>query len=116
MEGEPVARHLGNFKKIHKKESFCLFIAPKISEGTLSHFYALHNMNISYYGGQSHIIPMDVQTFMSMVAHAKSKKGVKSEQIKKYFKFLIEKTTQSSDEKDWLETIVSTAPKWTEYS
>ena len=35
MEGEPVPRHFGNAKSSTDKPVYCLFIAPKISEGTL---------------------------------------------------------------------------------
>lgn len=38
MEGEPVARHLGKFKKSTGKETYCLFIAPTINPACISHF------------------------------------------------------------------------------
>ena len=113
MEGEPVARHLGNFKRKHNKETYCLFVAPNISEGTLSHFYALHNMNISYYGGKSHIIPMNIEMFKTMLNHAKNIKGVNSDQIRNYFKFLAEQTKELEDENIWFEKIRETTKDWT---
>jgi hypothetical protein len=44
MEGEPVARHYGNVKRESNKPVFCLFIAPKVSEGTLAHFHNLSTL------------------------------------------------------------------------
>ncbi len=114
MEGEPVARHLGDYKRLKNKETFCLFVATNISSGTLSHFYALHHTNISYYGGKAHIIPMSVELFIKMIEHAKEKKGVKSEQIHQYLKFLVDKTSNTKDENEWFDVIKNTVGKWTE--
>jgi hypothetical protein len=63
MEGKPVARHLAKLKKETGKPSYCLFIAPEINEACIAHFYALHKMNISYYGGQSTIVPLPLKFF-----------------------------------------------------
>ncbi|MEZ4789530.1 MAG: AlwI family type II restriction endonuclease [Flavobacteriales bacterium] len=49
MEGEPVARHYGKAQET-KKNMYCLFIAPAISEGTLAHYFNLNKMNTKHYG------------------------------------------------------------------
>ena len=66
-EGEPITRHLAKYKKEINKPAYCLFIAPKINEATIAHFYALHKMNISYYGGTSAIIPLPLNVFLKML-------------------------------------------------
>lgn len=113
MEGEPVARHLGLKRKETKDPIYCLFIAPKINEATLAHFYALHKISLSYYGGTSHIIPMDVDTFVSILRHAKQKRQVTSIQIKRYIDFLVKKAKELGDENEWFSVIKQTAPAWT---
>lgn len=116
MEGEPVARHLGEFKKLDNRETFCLFLANGVSEGTLAHFYMLHKTNIVYYGGTSKIIPMNLETFIKMLVHAKNKKGIKSNQLNQYFNYLSEKAKEITSEKEWFNLIESTSEKWTECS
>ena len=39
-EGEPVSRHLAKLKKETGKDSYCLFIAPKINESCIAYFYS----------------------------------------------------------------------------
>lgn len=59
-EGEPVARHFGQMKKRTGKEAYCLFIAPTINKACLAHFFALNKIGISYYGGKTKIIPLEL--------------------------------------------------------
>ena len=67
MESEPVSRHLGKMKRDSGKPCYCLFVAPTINEACIAHFYALHNMNISYYGGESVIVPLSLNIFQKML-------------------------------------------------
>lgn len=46
MEGEPISRHLGRLKEISGRPCYCLFVAPRINEACVAHFYALHNLNL----------------------------------------------------------------------
>jgi hypothetical protein len=66
-EGEPVTRHLAKVKKETDKPAYCLFIAPNINETCIAHFYALHKINISYYGGTTTIIPLPLKVFIKML-------------------------------------------------
>ena len=68
---------------------------------------------MKFYGGKTHIIPMDIETFLKFIEHAKSVGGVKSNQLYDYFKFIIKKNGESEDEEEWLETIKESAQKWT---
>lgn len=73
MEGESVPRHFGKVKESLGKEMYCLFIAPKISEGTLAHYFNLNRMNTRLYGGKTKIIPLSIDEFVEFV-----KVGVKN--------------------------------------
>ena len=72
MEGEPVARHYGNFKRNTNKEVYCVFIAPKLSAATIAYYYSLYRINIEYYGGKAKIIPIALDDFKKLLANAYS--------------------------------------------
>ncbi len=85
MEGEPVTRHLAKLKKATEKPAYCLFIAPTINEACIAHFYALHKMNISYYGGRSTIIPLPLNVFQKMVEDSYKASYIPQPQHVKHF-------------------------------
>ena len=66
-EGESVARHYGKLKEKCGKDTYCLFISPKINASTLAHFYGLNHVNIALYGGKSKIIPLNLEQFMKLL-------------------------------------------------
>lgn len=70
MEGEPVARHLTNYAKEAGKDTYCLFIAPTISEATLAHYFVLNNKDVKFYGGKSKIIPLSLADFLQLIKNA----------------------------------------------
>ena len=67
MESESVPRHFGKAKEAIKKEMYCLFIAPKISEGTLAHYFNLNRFNTKLYGGKTKIIPLSIEQFVKFI-------------------------------------------------
>jgi len=67
MEGDSVPRHYGDFKKKTGKETYCIFIAPKINEGTRGFFFNLNKGYTKIYGGATKIIPMTIETFIEFV-------------------------------------------------
>ena len=88
MEGEPVSRHLAKFKKETGKEAYCLFVAPTINEACIAHFYGLHNLNISYYGGKSVIVPLPLNVFKKMLEDSfKASYIPNPEQVKSFFEY-----------------------------
>ncbi len=106
MEGEPVARHLGNHKQTTKKDVYCIFIAPKVSEATLAHFYSLYRTNVRYYGGKAKIIPLSLNDFRNLLSNANSLKSKPtSESIRLFFKNLSDSAIQSKDEVEWYNDI-----------
>jgi len=112
-EGEPVSRHLAKLKKETGKSSFCLFVAPEINEACIAHFYALHKMNISYYGGISTIVPLPLSIFQKMVDDSyKTTYVPQPEQVKRFFELSNEIAATSADEKVWYQKITNEALNW----
>jgi len=112
-EGEPVTRHLAKWKKETGKPSYCLFIAPDINEACIAHFYALHKMNISYYGGVSTIVPLPISVFQKMVDDSyKASYTPQPQHVKRFFERSNEIADSSSDEKDWYKDITKEALNW----
>lgn len=112
-EGEPVARHLAKYKKIMNKECYCIFIAPKINEATIAHFYTLSKTNIGYYGGKSMILPLPLETFMTMIENSYVYPSTPtSYELKELFDYAIELSDTVSDESEWYEKILQKASCW----
>jgi len=112
-EGEPVSRHLAKWKTETGKSSYCLFIAPEINEACIAHFYALHKMNISYYGGVSTIVPLPLSIFQKMVEDSyKASYIPQPEQVKRFFERSNEIVATSSNEKVWYKEITNEALNW----
>lgn len=113
MESEPVSRHLGKMKKTFGKPCYCLFIAPTINEACIAHFYALHNMNISFYGGKSVIIPLPLSIFQKMVEDSyKADYTPNPSQVRSFFEYSIKLASECEDENIWYERIKDKALNW----
>lgn len=113
MEGEPVTRHLAKLKKTTEKPAYCLFIAPTINEACIAHFYALHKMNISYYGGKSTIIPLPLNVFLKMVEDSyKASYTPQPQHVKHFFERSNELVETCENEQLWYEQITNEALHW----
>ncbi len=113
MEGEPVSRHLAKLKKEIGKDAYCLFIAPKINESCIAYFYALHTVNIAFYGGQSVIIPLELDVFINMVEQSYKAGYVPNpEQVKRIFDYSLEQAKTATDENEWYAKIKEKALDW----
>lgn len=114
MEGEPVARHYGDAKRESaEKPVYCLFIAPKVSEGTLAHFHNLNKMNTRFYGGKTQIVPMSLETFIKFSEIGVQKKFSRTEILEKFFSQAIEANSKSEDEQIWFSEIEKMVETWT---
>ncbi len=112
-EGEPVTRHLAKVKKETAKPSYCLFIAPNINEACIAHFFALHKINISYYGGTSTIIPLPLSVFIKMVEDSYNANYIpEPKHIQRFFEYSNELVNKVSDEMDWHKKITQKALNW----
>ncbi|MEO8147833.1 MAG: AlwI family type II restriction endonuclease [Bacteroidia bacterium] len=112
MEGEPVARHFGNLQKSSDVPVYCLFVAPKISEGALAHFFNLNRMNTKAYGGKTRIVPMNLSQFVSFITIAKDKSFNNSKTLKSYLDSVIQKNLSMEDESVWYQHINDSIPVW----
>lgn len=113
MEGEPVSRHLGKMKKATGKPCYCLFVAPNINEACVAHFYALHSLNISYYGGKSTIVPLPLNVFKKMLEDSyKVNYTPTPEHVRNFFEYSNELAKTCSNETEWFEKLKQSAMNW----
>lgn len=113
MEGEPVSRHLGKLKKATDKPCYSLFVAPSINEACIAHFYALHKMNIAYYGGASIIVPLSIDVFKKMLEDSyKAKYTPNPTHVRKFFEHSNKLANTAKDEKEWYEGMQTAASNW----
>ena len=113
MEGEPVCRHLGKMKKAMYKPCYGLFVAPSINDACIAHFFALHNVNISFYGGKSVIIPMPLNLFQKMVEDSYNVDFTPTpSHVKKLFEYSEKLASECGDERIWFEGIKEKALNW----
>lgn len=112
-EGEPVARHFGQMKKRTGKEAYCLFIAPTINKASLAHFFALNKIGISYYGGKTKIIPLELDQFMQLVENSYTYHTRPTPQdIQQFLDEVMRQEELSVDENDWNDKIQNCVKKW----
>lgn len=112
-EGEPVTRHLAKLKRETNKPAYSLFIAPKINEACIAHFYALHKMNISYYGGTSTIVPLPLNIFLKMVEDSHKASYVpEPKHVQRFFERSNELANTTDNEIEWYNGITNEALNW----
>lgn len=112
-EGEPVARHLGQIKKRTGKDAYCLFIAPTINKASLAHFYALNKIGISYYGGKTKIIPLELEQFMRLVENSYNYSTQPTpKNIRQFLDEVMRQEELAVDENAWFESIQNCVIQW----
>lgn len=112
-EGEPVARHFGQMKKRTGKDAYCLFIAPAINKACLTYFYTLNKIDISYYGGKTKTIPLDLAQFMQLVENSYNFPSQPTpDTIRQLLDEFIRQEDLSADENEWNERIQNCVVKW----
>lgn len=112
-EGEPVTRHLAKYKRETGKPAYCLFIAPIINDACKAHFFALHKMNIQYYGGTSTIVPLPLSIFIKMIVDSHNASYVpEPRHVKRFFERSNELANSTSNEVDWYNRITNEALNW----
>lgn len=112
MEGESVPRHFGRAKEALGKEMYCIFIAPKISEGTLAHYFNLNRINTRLYGGKTKIIPLSIEQFIDFVKCGVENNFNNSEKLKNWLEEQWEKNQSSDDEQVWYTDIQTSILNW----
>ena len=112
-EGEPVSRHLAKYKRETERPAYCLFIAPNINDACKAHFYALHKMNIQYYGGTSTIVPLPLSVFIKMVEDSYNANYVpEPRHVQRFFERSNELANSTDNEVDWYNGITQQALNW----
>lgn len=113
MEGEPVSRHLAKVKKEQGKDAYCFFIAPKINDSCIAHFYTLHLANIAFYGGKSIILPLELDVFEKMVEQSgKADYTPNPDQVRSLCEYSMKAAQAASSEKEWYEAVKAKALNW----
>lgn len=112
-EGEPVARHYGQLKKKSGKDTYCLFIAPKINAATLAHFYGLNHLSIALYGGKSKIIPLELDQFIKLIENSYNYKTQPTpDDIRRFLDYVLKLCEKANDENHWSYGIQTCVDMW----
>lgn len=112
-EGESVARHFGQMKNRTGKEAYCLFIAPTINKASLAHFFALNKIGISFYGGKTKIIPLELDQFMRLVENSYNYHAQPTSQdIRQFLDEVMRQEELAVDENDWNDKIQNCVARW----
>ncbi len=112
-EGEPVSRHLGKIKQTCGKPAYCLFIAPTINEACIAHFFMLHRTYISYYGGQSVIIPLPLNVFQKMLEDSRKADFIPGpSHVRELFEYSRAVAAAVDNEREWYSQMVEKALNW----
>lgn len=113
MESEPVSRHLGKMKTNSNIPCYCLFVSPTINDACVAHFFGLHHINISYYGGKSVIIPLPLNVFQKMLENSyKASYTPNPIHVKNFFEQSVKIANSGCSETEWYEEMKRTAINW----
>jgi hypothetical protein len=116
-EGQPVMRHFRDFETAHhEKQSYCLFVAPKIHRDTANTFWV--SVKYEYEGQKQKIIPVTIQQFIEILqflVQAKKQNNayfLSHQKIQELFDSIIHATEAVSKSDDWLSTISALINQW----
>jgi hypothetical protein len=116
MEGEPVARHFGKIQNSSDEPVYCLFVAPKISEGALAHFFSLNRIKTKAYGGKTRIVPMSLNQFVLFITTAKGKGFNDAKVLRMYLDKIIQNNQVLDDETVWYQDIKDSISNWVDHA
>jgi len=116
-EGQPVMRHFRDFETAHgKKQSYCLFVAPKIHRDTGNTFWV--SVKYEYEGQKQKIIPITIQQFIEILQYLLQAKEQKKNyflshnKIQELFDSIVSVTESVTKSDDWLSAIPNIISKW----
>ncbi len=113
MESEPVSRHLGKMKSSSDTPCYCLFVAPTINDACVAHFFGLHHINISYYGGKSVIVPLPLDVFQKMLEDSyKASFTPDPTHVRHFFEQSVQVANSGCSETEWYEEMKQIAVNW----
>lgn len=116
-EGQPVMRHLRDFEdKNPEKDSYCIFIAPKVHRDTLNTFWT--SIKYEYEGKAQKIVPITISDFtriMEILLRIKeSGNSFSHHSLKSLYDSILENVQTTSNSEDWLATIPNIINSWEE--
>jgi len=114
-EGQPVMRHLRDFENKHKeKQSYCLFIAPKLHRDTLNTFWMA--IKFEYEGKPQKIVPLSIAHFVellkTLVLIKKSRKPWDHTKLFRLYDEILEATQSFNSSDEWIQNIPHTISSW----
>ena len=79
----------------------------------VAHFFGLHHINISYYGGKSVIIPLPLNVFQKMLENSyKASYTPNPIHVKNFFEQSVKIANSGCSETEWYEEMKRTAINW----
>ncbi len=112
MEGDSVPRHYGNFKRLVNRDTYCIFIAPNISQGTLAFFYNLNKNYTDLYGGATRIIPLSLEKFIEFVQVGVENNFSNSSLLKTWLENQWQSNQTSQGELQWQQLVHQNVTTW----
>ncbi len=114
-EGQPVMRHVRDFEeKNNQKETYCLFIAPRLHRDTINTFWIA--TKYEYEGIPQKIVPMTISQFAELLKILKElkEKGyfLTHQKIKELYDSIIEQTKYVKSSDEWIERIPEIINEW----
>lgn len=114
MEGQSVPRHFGDLvKKVDTNhDTYCIFIAPKIADGTKAFFFNLNKINTEYYGGKTKIIPIELSDFINFLKNGLKNNFNNPNKLKNFLDESITLTINAKNENEWVNDIKEKTQSW----
>jgi hypothetical protein len=114
-EGQPVMRHLRNFEdKNNDKNSYCIFIAPKLHRDTVNTFWTA--VKYEYEGKKQRIVPLSIRNFIDilkiLVEFKKQGKFLKHTELFRLYDEILNQSKSLGDSGEWIEKIPVTINLW----
>lgn len=114
-EGQPVVRHLRVFEdNTPEKETFCLFIAPKLHQDTLNTFHI--SVRHGYEGRAQKIAPITVDQFCDILDHCADRREQRHPLTRADIRALLSSVSESlyamETSKAWQKSIPEIIEEW----
>lgn len=114
-EGQPVMRHIRDFENNNSdKETYCLFIAPKLHRDTINTFWI--SVKYEYEGNKQKIIPFSISQFillLDILKEIKQKgKSLLHTNLKELYDSIIKQTERVKNSDEWIQSIPETINQW----
>ena len=114
-EGQPVMRHLRDFENKHNdKNTFCLFIAPKIHRDTINTFWMA--IKYEYEGKKQKIIPLSIDNFIELlkilIEIKQNGNFLKHDELFRLYNNVLEKSETMPNSDQWLKYIPKILTSW----